>query len=328
MVIGRSMVCVASAVLLMAGAAAAQEAAQTTPATDAPPVDQGAETAGEISQGGRVSGPPPFTFTITPKGEHTFESSMRRSDAEVSISRAGANLDFGWQVRERLRLTFGVEGEASWYNFSNFNSILPNALDPIDDAYLVRFAPGVRYGIDDRWSVLLGGIIEFAGDRDVSLGDAATYGGFGGVGYRVSDDLFVTAGVIVKSRLEDDVLVVPLLGVRWQINDRLSLENETLGLRFSAKASDQLTASIFARYEIRDYRLSDQSSIPDGVLEDSRIPVGATLKWSPSRNLAIAFSAGAIVWQRYEFKDSNGDDVANDRTRPAAFVGLSAEISF
>lgn len=328
MLIGRSMVSVASAVLMMAGGAMAQPGAQTTPATESSPVAQGEEGAGETSAGAQVSGPPPFTFTITPKGEHTFESSMRRSDAEVSISRAGVDLDFGWQVRERLRLTFGIEGEASWYNFSNFGSILPNALDPIDDAYLVRFAPGVRYRIDERWSVLAGGIIEFAGDRDVSMGDAATYGGFGGVGYRVSDDLLVTAGVIVKSRLEDDVLVVPLLGVRWQINDRLSLENETLGLRFSGKVNDQLTASIFARYEIRDYRLSDQSSIPDGVLEDSRIPVGATLKWSPSRNVALAFSAGAIVWQRYEFKDSNGDDVANDRTRPAAFIGVSAEISF
>lgn len=321
MQIGRSLVCVASAVLMMAGGAIAQEGGQTTPATGSLPEVQRAEDVGERS-------PASLTFRITPKGEHTFESSMRRSDAEVSISRAGVDLDFAWQIQEKVRLTLGIEGEASWYNFSDFGAILPNAVDPIDDAYLVRFAPGARFGIDERWSVLVGGIIEFAGDRDVSLGDAATYGGFGGVGYRVSDDLLITAGLIVKSRLEDDVLVVPLLGVRWQINERLSLENETLGLRFSAKVNDELTASIFARYEIRDYRLSDQSSIPDGVLEDSRVPIGATLKWSPSRSFAIAFSAGAIVWQRYEFKDSNGDDVANDRTRPAAFVGLSAEISF
>lgn len=323
---GRAMMCGTLAVLAACSLAVAQDAKSATdPATagNTPSAD-----AASAPGAGSVSAPPPLSFSITPKGEYTFESSLRRSDAKVSIARAGVDMDLGWQANERLRLTFGIEGEASWYDFKNTASLLPGGLDPINDAYLVRFTPGLRLGIDKTWSVLAGGIIEFAGERDVSLGDAATYGGFGGVGIRVSDTLFVTAGVIVKSRLEDDALIAPLLGVRWQINDRLSLENEQLGLRFSAKINEQLTASIFGRYEIRDYRLSDDGSIPEGVLEDQRVPLGAALKWSPSRNINVSLNAGAIVWQRFEFKDANGDDVANDRTRPAAFIGISAEISF
>ncbi len=310
---------------LLCSAAAAVAQTSESPLVPAP---SSGEAQAQSEPTGDAPARPALSFTITPRGEYTFESSLRKSDAEVSISRAGVDFDLGYQASERLRLSFGIEGEASWYNFSNFGSILPNANDPIDDAYLVRFAPGARFAIDRSWSIVGGGIIEFAGERDVSLGDAGTYGGFGGVGYRFSDDLLLTAGVIIKSRLEDDVLVVPLLGVRWQINDRLSLENETLGFRLSAKVSDQIVCSIFTRYEIRDYRLADDSSIPDGVLEDSRVPVGATVKWTPSPNVALALSAGAIVWQRFEFLDAQGVRLADDRTRPAAFVGLSVEIGF
>lgn len=287
-----------------------------------------AATASAQSSPSRPASSDGLTITLTPKGEHTFESDLKGSDASVSITRAGLDLNLSAPLNERLRLRIGAETEASWYNFKDSSGLLPSGKEPIEDAYLVRFSPGLAYGLNDRWGLLAGAIIEFAGESDADFGDSITYGGFGGLSYKVSDTLSVTFGAIVKSRLEDDTLVVPLLGLRWQINEKLTLSSEQLGLRLTARINPQWSASIFARYEIRDFRLADDGSVPDGVVEDMRVPVGVGITFAPVERFSLTLSAGVIAWQRFEFIDDNGDRVDSIRSDPTPFVGLRGELTF
>jgi len=272
--------------------------------------------------------PREWTLSIAPRGEYTFSGDLRSSGSRVSVGRAGISFDASGPMGDRAHLLLNADLEASFYRFKDAALPLPSAAEPLRDAYTLRLRPGVAYKVDDDWSILGGAIVEFSGEAGADVGQSVTFGGYGGASYRVSDDLSLTFGLIVKTRLEDDALVAPLLGVRWKIDEKLSLVTEGLGVRFIAKVNDQFTVSIFGRYETRDFRLDDDATVPSGIVQDTRLPIGATVEWSPTSRLSIALSGGVIVGQKYTFLNENGEELAGDKTRTAPFIGLRGEWKF
>jgi len=269
-----------------------------------------------------------FNLSFRPRVEHTFDSDLRDSDGSVATTRAGATLGFATSLGERTRLLINADGEWSRYEWSDAGDLLPSGLDPIEDAYLFRLSPGVVYSLNDDWSLTGGAIIEIGAASGADVGDAITYGGFFGARYRWSDRFTTTFGIIAKTRLEDDAIAVPLLGLEWQITDRVMLKNEGLGLKLTADLNEQWRAGLFARWELRDYRLADDGSVPDGVLRDQRVPLGVSIEWRPSPAVQIELVGGAVVLQSYEVETDDGDRVQSDRARPTPFIGLIGTIAF
>lgn len=272
-----------------------------------------------------------FNLSFRPRVEHTFDADLRDSNGSVAATRAGAVLGFAAPISERARVLVNAEGEFSRYEWSDASDLLPSGQDPIKDAYLFRLSPGMVYAIDSDWSLTAGGVVEIAAASGADVGDAITFGGFFGARYRWSETLTSTFGIIAKTRLEDSPIAVPLLGVQWQITERVRLENEGLGLKLSADLNEQWRAGVFARYELRDYRLAtdgDGGSVPDGVLRDSRIPLGVSIEWRPSPSVQVELLGGAVVYQSYEIETKHGDRVQSDRANPTPFVGLTGTIAF
>ncbi len=272
-----------------------------------------------------------WKLSLTPRGEYAFSAGLRSSGSKVSVGRAGVGVDLSGPLGDQARLLLNGDFESSFYRFKDVAAPLPtssSATEPLSDVFTLRLRPGVAYRLDDRWTLLGGAIVEFSGESGADVGDSVTFGGYGGATYRVSDDLSLTFGVIAKSRLEDDALVVPLLGLRWRINEMFSLTTEGLGARLSAKVSDQMTVSVFGRYEIRDFRLDDEAAVPGGIVQDTRLPIGATIEWAPTPRFSLALSGGVIVAQKFTFLNQHGDELSGDRTKAAPFIGLRAELKF
>lgn len=79
---------------------------------------------------------------------------------------------------------------------------------------------------------------------------------------------------------------------------------------------------------MRDYRLDDEGSLADGAVSDSRVPVALEVVWSPSPRTSISLTGGVVVWQEFEFRDSDGNELDDRNTDPTGFVGVSARFSF
>jgi hypothetical protein len=233
-------------------------------------------------------------------------------------------------VGDKARFLLNVGSEWSDYDFKDVTGLLaPGDGDgPMEDGWIVRISPGMVYAIDDNWAAVGGGIIQLAWEDDADIGDSATYGGYGGVRYSWAPGRFLTLGVIAQSQLEDDALVVPLIAFEFQLAENLILENDGLGVRLTAQINDQWRASIFGRYELREYRLSDSGDAPEGVLSDARVPVGVGIMWRPNASISVRGYAGAVVYQKYELDNSGGHEIADDETDPAAFMGIDVRIAF
>lgn len=269
-----------------------------------------------------------LSISLTPTYEHVFDTDLRASQGSVQINRAGAELELGGPLGDRARWGVTAAYEVSWYNFNNTPDLIPSGANPFQEVHSIRITPTLAYSIDQQWSVLGGPVIQFAGERDADVADSGTYGGFFAVNYAASEALSLSLGVTASSQLEADARVIPFLGVTWRINDTLTLRTRGPRVELVAKACDQLSARIFGAYQARDYRLSNDSEIPEGVVRDRRGRIGFGLDWHACSAATITLETGVDVYQRFYFDDKNGERVGADRTKPAPFVALRADIRF
>lgn len=274
--------------------------------------------------------------SLTPTFEHVFDTDLRDSQGSVQVNRAGLELSVSGTIPPdllpRTRWSVSLDYEASWYNFNNTPDLIPSGANPFQEVHQIDITPMIVHSIDEQWTVLGGAIVRFAGERDADVGDAATYGGFAGARYALSEDFALSFGLRAMSLLEADMSFFPFIGFEWTINEQLSLSSKGPGLALEAKVSDAISARLFGAFESRDYRMAEDSEIPEGVMRDRRARVGLGLDWrfwSGDRATGtLTLETGLDVYQRYYFDDADGNRVGADRTKPAPFVGLSGTFAF
>lgn len=279
------------------------------------------------------SAPNPVTFDLRPFGTLTFRSDLDEpaggdDGGSVAIARTGLGFAVNTRLNERARFTVELGGEASFYDFDDAAGLIPGTDDPLDDAYRFNVSPRLVFFHTRRLSYLAGASAEFSGEPDADIGDAMTYGGFGGVRYAFTDEFALTLGVSARTRLEDSALVLPLIGVEWTVNDRLRLETQGLGLRAVTRVNDRLDFTVSGGWELREFRLADDHALPEGVIRDRRVGIGAGFTWRATDDIALSLTGGAVAWQEFTIDDRDGDEVSEVNTDPAAFVTLSARIAF
>lgn len=292
-------------------------------AQDSQPVAGPVQRAATVGQGINVE--------LSGRGLYTFGSDIDDTDGSVSIWRAGFGLGLAFQPFERARLTLGIDEEASWYLFDDATRIIPGVPadgDPFELGLITTFSPRLSVMHDEHWSWFVAGIVEFAGDPNADVGDSGTYGGIAGARYAFSESFALTFGIVGKSRLEDDFLAFPIIGIDWKINDRVAFSTEGTVGKLTAALNDEWSASLSAGWELREYRMDDDAPVPDGVMSDSRIPIAVSFDWSPSKAFTLGITGGAVIWQEFEFRDGAGEDVSEVNTDPAAFIGLSGRLRF
>jgi len=270
-----------------------------------------------------------LTLDLTPRFEYAFESSLDDSDADVAVARAGLILNFGLPINERFRMSLNTDVEASNYTFDS-GPAAGAFDDPFDNVYRFRFSPGFYYGVNQRWGILGGGIIELAGESDADVGDSATYGGFVGARHAFNEKFALTGGVQVKTRIEDNLLFIPIIGFEWNVNSRVTLSTSGpgFGLRLNAVLNEQWSFSAAASWEVRDFRLAEDAPIASGIARDERVPVIVGFIFKPKPAITLSLYGGAIVWQELSLDDSDGDEIAEDNTDPTGIVGFSASFRF
>ncbi|MBX3387481.1 MAG: hypothetical protein KF768_13005 [Phycisphaeraceae bacterium] len=270
----------------------------------------------------------PLQISLRGGLRYEFETDVKNTDAEVSIFRANLGVGVSYAVSQQWLLNFDADAEISSYDFKNFAGNVGPSDDPLDEVGELTLRPGVTYIHSPEWAFFGGGIFQFAGEFDADFEDTATYGGFGGARWKVNKDLAVSFGLAVKSRLEDDTIVLPLLSVDWWIDDTWSLATSGLEGTLAAKLDEQWSALFVGGYRMREYRLADDNDVPDGVFRDDRVHLGVGIEFRPNPISSIQLIGGATVWSQLRFDNSTGNKVFEEETDPTAFIGLRGTLRF
>jgi hypothetical protein len=272
--------------------------------------------------------PARVSITLGASASYRFESDFDSGSSDVSIARVGADAEAGFLVGDRSRLALSFGTEHSFYDFSPMGVLVPGGVDPFDTIH--DYTMGARFTtrINDSWSALLGAGVQSSGESSADFDDTLTYNGLVGASYQVNEKLSIGAAIVISSRLEDDVVVIPVPTITWNIDDRWRLESKGAGLLLSYKASDDLRVGLQGAFERREFRLDDMGPLPSGVIRERRVPVGLWTRWTPAPNISIEGTLGADVYVEFESLNSSGVKFAEDETDPAVYAGLALSIRF
>lgn len=276
------------------------------------------------------------SLSLDTGGSFMFETDLDGA-GDYSVGRAAVGLAYSVPAWDRSTLRFGLDVERSEYDFSGATGLAPGG-DPLGGATAYSFDARLIHPLDGTWTIVGGTGVVFAGEDGAGFSDTAMVNGFGAVAWKASDDLTLTLGVRVQDRLEDDVRVLPVLGVEWEIDDTLSVSSSRaarvlggaggggVGLVYASGSGPELV--IGAGFSSREFRLDESGPVPDGVLRDDRVVAGIGLAWDPSEAVSASVGVGLAVWSDIETLGSNGATVGDEDGDPAAYITARVRVLF
>ena len=183
--------------------------------------------------------------------------------------------------------------------------------------------------INDNWGYFAYGAMGFSASSHANFDDGLTGIGGGGVRYVWSEKLSLGLGAAVATQLEDDPMVLPIIPLNWQIDDRWDLRvlNGAI-ISYDVSGEKKFLVDLGAKYQRREYRTEDAlGTTGDGSLIDKMITVevGATYNFTPKFGLRgfVGVAAGRNIEAR-----ENNDKAWDEDVDAAPFVGVRAFITF
>lgn len=302
----------------------------TTPLLAAQPSEEGSEKEAEQIE---RSEPQSLTLIARAGGSFQADADFDNDIGELSLSEYRAGLTALWNIEDAGRLTIDLSAALLDYDVTpSATSVAGDAASigaELDDIHQVGITAIYSDSLNDTTNWFLGGGIGFSGEDDADFGDSFDWLATGGFEYKQSDTLSIGVGVLIKSRLEDDVLIVPIPRINWTIDERWSLRTERAGLELRYKHSDKLSYGVFGEYRSDSFRLDDtHAAAVDGMGTHRRIPVGMFADFKASDRFTIEAAVGAALGGELEFLDANGNDVSKQDLDPGIFGAITVSFRF
>ena len=317
-----------TAVMLAAPAASAQddqpeESEQRTTFAQ----DQPGDTSAAVALEQPTDGP---SVSIRGGYRFQFKSDFDGAPGDFSVSRTLIGVTLADSINDSASYSLDFLAERSSYDFGAASTLAPGSSDPLDDALSFTLTPSFRFELNDDWAVRAGGALIVAGETDADFSQSIRASIFGGVEHRLSDRLTVSLLLVAWSRLEDDAIIFPLIGVSWRINELMRVQTRGLGAEFISDLGNGWSLGARAAWEYREFRLNDDSSapLPEGVMRDSGVIASLELAWKPSSDVVLAIEGGGVFAQELEFLDRGGVMISETDADTAFFVGVRASIDF
>jgi Domain of unknown function (DUF6268) len=219
--------------------------------------------------------------------------SFNWQDANVHLNsryQLDANSSIGLNLRDGYQ-------NWSWSNVSSYGNKTP---------WRGIQSPGVGLSyfqkLNNGWSAGFAPIVDWVAENGVGTAGSATYGAIGSGTKRHSDELTIGLGTGVFRQV-DKTKVFPYLLINWKITDKWTLNNPLpagpsggAGLELSYALADKWSVAGGAAYRSYRFRLSNSNYTPNGIGQNSFIPIFTRLSYSidkgSSADLYLATNTG------------------------------------
>ena len=244
------------------------------------------------------------------------------SDADFNNSKLGkVNVwRFDVPARYTIKTDPGELGLGAFYEYSEYDlDKLANTQD-FDTLAFDAFWKGM---LNDTWGYFAYGSVNLSASTKATLSDGLTGTGAGGVRYEWSKDLTLGLGVAVSTRLEDDPMILPVIDLNWQINDRWDLRVlNGATISYDVSGDKKFLVDFGVKYQRREYRLQQDASLTETMITAE---IGATYRFSPG--FALRGFAGVGAGRQFEIRRSN-EKLTEQDVDASPFIGVRALFTF
>ena len=270
------------------------------------------------------------------------------SNASLSgIAQFDTDLDSGGRFRWSGALAYGsalrqwtkqfaagisVQYDFQQWHFDNpakFGGVAPwRNIDQPQIGAMFVFAPA------EGLEVTVAPAISWAYANGASTGDAQNYGAVVIVAKDFSPTLSLGLGASVFRQI-DQTKVYPFLAIEWQIDDRWKLSNPFqagpaggAGLELTYAFAEGWEAGFGGTYRSFTFRLDQSGPVPDGIGEQTYLPVFFRLSRTMSKQAQFDLYAAGLANGTLKVKNSQGAELASDDYRLAPAVALTFRYRF
>ena len=286
--------------------------------TSVPPEDSGIPDALTIDAGtsleieaATLPSPRPSHLVrgvLTAGASTDLQNSLEDDAGKARATRESILAGIDVPVSQKTSFSASIEREWSQYDFD----LNPPELAGIGFMHLsiTRFGLIGRHQINKDWMIIGVGDLTFSTEEHAAWSDGMTGGGIVAVRQQATKSFAWQIGVVAHARLEDSTMVLPIPGIDWMINDRLSLKTaQGLTLSYNPRQNSPWLFDLGANYENRVYRMDDRSSLPGGIFIDRRIPLLLAATFKPCAGLFVKLSTSVPVYRQYKFCADDGTTV-------------------
>ena len=244
------------------------------------------------------------------------------SDADFNNSQLGkVNVwRFDVPARYTMKTDAGDLGLGAFYEYSEYDL---DKLEGTQDFNTLAFDAFWKGMLNDEWGYFAYGSVNLSASTKATLSDGLTGTGAGGMRYEWSKDLSLGLGVAVSTRLEDDPMILPVIALNWQINDRWNLRTlNGATLTYDVSGDKKFLLDLGVKYQRREYRLQQDASLTETMLT---VELGATYRFSPA--FAVRGFAGVGAGRQFEVRRSN-EKLTEQDVNAAPIIGVRALFTF
>ncbi len=288
-----------------------------------------AQTAGGDSGGTRRG--PDLSFTVYAGAESGLESDVQGGGA-LDVLRMRFGVTGKTDLTRDLDLAVSVGYGLDLYDFSGTTRL--GGVEPWENIHTLSIAALLSLDMNDDWTAFGGPVVQFAREDNVGLDDSFIGGAVVGATYKVSSSLTVGGGIGVVTQIEDDTRLFPVIVLEWEISDTLRLTSQTSGaagrsgIELVYDLGNDWETAIGGGYDFRRFRLDDEGIAPDGVGEETRLPIRARLSYRASDNFVIDLYAGIAMSSELVLEDDAGVLLGREDVDPAGLFGVTLTLSF
>lgn len=306
---------------MIAGTALGQDEASMD--TDDQAAERTAEDAGS-----------PWRFALSAGGNYQFDTDID-DGGEFNVGRFNVGAGVGYAFSEEFRIDGRFSYEYSSYDFSGSRGL--GGLDPWSDIDTYRINVAASYALSENWMIFGGPVFSWSGEDGASSSDSFTAGGTIGARTPLNDQLSLAFGLFITEQIEDDTAIFPIITFDWTINDQWTLRSGQFdlgseggaGLELGWAMNESFELAFGAQYQTRRFRLDKNNDVaPDGVGEDTKVPLYARLVWRPDQNIDLSLTGGVVVGGELTLENERGREISEEDYDPAGFIGLRGSIRF
>ncbi len=256
------------------------------------------------------------------------EFQVRRSGLGLGFHRVGSG---GGMLGARFSL------EASSFDFNENTAIGVDIAEPVQDLFLGRVSGYWHSDPTRRWAWSAGAAVEAAGEAKSDFSDTLTTQGYSTASYRLASDLALTVGAFARTALEDDLLLLPIVGVEWTIDDRSRVSTRGTSLNYEFDLDDRRRVFATFAFQSREYRLDGlgPASLSETGLSDRELRLFGGLEFRPGLHDLLGLTdsvariyGGSTLYQELSWHSKAGDEVLALYQEPTLLLGVSLSLTF
>jgi hypothetical protein len=259
--------------------------------------------------------------TLEISGSASSPAKFRDSSEELKIRKGGVSASIMSPLTEKTLLMATISSGLTEYDFSE--------TERWGDVVNHNAMLFLESEINDKWNTLGAVFLGSSYDKNETLGDGFTWGGGLGFRYKYSETLNYVVGVAYMNRLEGDSLVIPLVGIEWQITDRLTLDGLMgLELSYDLWGNGKGILSMGFDYMLEDFRISnDPISGAERAVRPEGFGVSLRYMHMLTDNLGVHASISGQGEQEFETR-MNDRKVDSFKTESSYVYGIGLQYTF